>query len=494
MDTDAAGIEYVNAAAFDSPWGGATIQDSLMIGHSELREVGSYEQKISTNTRCTTDGVLLPFSSRLTVKNVTFVNFDEDSCRAFGTCAHCFPYDGGAIVRTINLEFVDSPNRVSFPFLHATAINDIDGTLTGSPDSTVIPSTGILDPSDCTTKPEFSIGSVNGSVCKLTKFAKVSWNEMKPQSIDEKDAYFENQHGRDVITWRKKSKTLTNGYTSFLPIDKEVVLSFQNSSHLTNISYNMIIEELPPNQFAYLKTKFLQVPDHFSTTGDTTKNNTYNYPLGSKFEHGDWYFNENLKEMTYLIKSDINNKTLSPPPLTITFNVYRCFFFKCSVPTPPPVPDGRPDSGTRDWSDPDSWDKKRLPIETEDVFIQSTWWMILDMDTPVTVDRLFIYGTLEFEPGKTHDLKANIIMVTGLHGRLIVGWPDNPMPNNVIIRLTGNHQSVDLPVASDLNLGSKALGIFGHVMMFGKKHNVHWTRLQQNLNKGLYFYSYQPPI
>lgn len=472
MNTDDVGIEYINAAVDNSPWGGAMIQDSLLIGHSEL-----------SDTRCTTNGLLLPFSSRLTVKNVTFVNFNETGCRALGTCTRCLFNDGGAIVRTANLEFINSPNKVSFPFHHATAISDLDGSLTGHPNSTVVPTTGNLDPVDCIMKSEFSIGLVNGSFCKITKFAKVSWNNLRVNNyrISYSDVHFENKHGIDVITRNGR------GYTSFLPIGEEVVFSF-SSSTLTNISYNMEIDELPPNQFAYIKTKFLKAPDHISTIRTLTRtNNTHTYPLGSNFRHGDWYFNGNTSEMTYLIKSDINYKALTPPTLSITLNVYRCFFFKCIVPIPPPIPSlipphipgGRSENITRDWSDPESWDEKRLPAEMEDVYIKSTWWMILDMDTPVSVDRLFIYGTLELEPSKNHDLKANIIMVTGINGRLIVGWPDNPMPNNVIIQLTGNRQS-----RSELNVGSKALGIFGHVMMYGKKHNVHWTRLEHSLQKG----------
>ena len=48
------------------------------MGHSELRDIGSYELKASTNTRCTSSGIMLPFSHRLTVDNVTLINFDEN--------------------------------------------------------------------------------------------------------------------------------------------------------------------------------------------------------------------------------------------------------------------------------------------------------------------------------------------------------------------------------------------------------------------------------
>ena len=120
----------------------------------------------------------------------------------------------------------------------------------------------------------------------------------------------------------------------------------------------------------------------------------------------------------------------------------------------------------------------------DNVMIQSTWWMMMDMDQPVVVDRLFIYGTLELDPAKPHTLQANLIMVSGLHGMLIAGWPNETMPNDVIIRLTGNHATPDFPITSSLNLGAKALGIFGLVSMHGRQHTLHWTRLAVTLNAG----------
>ena len=107
--------------------------------------------------------------------------------------------------------------------------------------------------------------------------------------------------------------------------------------------------------------------------------------------------------------------------------------------------------------------------------------MVADTRLPI-IDRLYIYGVLELENGRNHELKANLILLTGLNGILVVGWPDRPMLNNVLISLTGNHDTKDLPLPNGPNLGSKALGIFARAQFFGKKHRVHWTRLAQSLN------------
>ena len=67
---------------------------------------------------------------------------------------------------------------------------------------------------------------------------------------------------------------------------------------------------------------------------------------------------------------------------------------------------------------------------------------------------------------------------------MIVGWPNQTMPNDVIIRLTGNHNTPDFPVTPYWNLGAKALGIFGLVSMHGRQHTLHWTRLASTLENG----------
>ena len=53
--------------------------------------------------------------------------------------------------------------------------------------------------------------------------------------------------------------------------------------------------------------------------------------------------------MTYLIDGHGNNP-FAPNKKVIDYRVYRCFYNKCIVPTPPPVPTGSPSNGTRHWS------------------------------------------------------------------------------------------------------------------------------------------------
>ena len=261
-----------------------------------------------------------------------------------------------------------------FRSTHATLLEDGDGTITSYPGGRVLPHTGILDPSVCHKAINASHG-VPGAICENGNFVKVAWNNMKPSSIDEKDGYLSNSHGRDIVKWRRKAKSFAQGYTAFLIVGEILTLSFQNSSQFTNISYSMGISELQPNQYSYIKHSFKQTPDYFKTVS-SFRNNTEELPIPTKYPHGAWFYEKENKNITYLVNG-IGNNPLKPAQKGINFKVYRCFFEKCIVPTPPPAPDGRPGTA-RMWSDVKSWEgttkeyggyNNKLPADGESVMI-----------------------------------------------------------------------------------------------------------------------------
>ena len=57
--------------------------------------------------------------------------------------------------------------------------------------------------------------------------------------------------------------------------------------------------------------------------------------------------------MTYLLSGQSNNAN-KPARKSIQYRVYRCFFLKCVVPTPPPAPSGRP-TDAKKWSTAGDW-------------------------------------------------------------------------------------------------------------------------------------------
>jgi len=118
--------------------------------------------------------------------------------------------------------------------------------------------------------------------------------------------------------------------------------------------------------------------------------------------------------------------------------------------------------------------------------------MLVDKDTPdIHVKQLHIYGTLEVESENSidHTIKAEVILVSGSMAQLVVGWPDKPYPNNVLIQLVGDHATEDVPISSSLNLGAKALGVFGKLQLYGEPRDIVWTSLSETLDLGQVGYS-----
>lgn len=130
---------------------------------------------------------------------------------------------------------------------------------------------------------------------------------------------------------------------------------------------------------------------------------------------------------------------------------------------------------------------KELPKENDTVVIATDWWMLIDEKTEVIkLDQLHIFGTLEIDGDNdvNHVIQANIIFIAGPLGQLIVGWPDKPYPNTLLMQLTGDHNSKDMPITSSLNLGSKAIGVFGNMQLYGKPVPTVWTTLAETLDVG----------
>lgn len=83
--------------------------------------------------------------------------------------------------------------QVRFEWESEGVIHDVDGSLTGSPNYKVIPTTGTLPPDHCSTSAAMSVG-VQGSVCDVTlHFHRFAFNNILPSSLLAKNALFSNK-------------------------------------------------------------------------------------------------------------------------------------------------------------------------------------------------------------------------------------------------------------------------------------------------------------
>lgn len=124
------------------------------------------------------------------------------------------------------------------------------------------------------------------------------------------------------------------------------------------------------------------------------------------------------------------------------------------------------------WSDPQTWAPRGIPQAGEDVVINGTMYVIMDI-TPPKLGRVTIYGKLEFEDSGTRSLHCDNVVVWGT---LQVGSPADPFVNRAEIVLYGNRYSPAVVLNNNLFLQNKMMVVLGTLTMHGVKR-LPWTRL-----------------
>ena len=137
-DADKAGVEYQTVRA---PWGegGSLVRNLTVIAYSNISEANK-------DSECTAVGIQAPKAEGLTIDGAKLINFDQSRCAAIRACAHCNVDQGGYATRLQGLEFINSPNKVAFKWEHECWLEDMDGSLCGTPDYIALPSNPNLSP------------------------------------------------------------------------------------------------------------------------------------------------------------------------------------------------------------------------------------------------------------------------------------------------------------------------------------------------------------
>ena len=89
-----------------------------------------------------------------------------------------------------------------------------------------------------------------------------------------------------------KAKSFPNGWTVLVPINDLYTFSFKNSTQFVNITYDLQVNELGPNDYLLLEHEFKNLPDHFKTVSNGQEENLEKLPEAGANKHGDWFFDE----------------------------------------------------------------------------------------------------------------------------------------------------------------------------------------------------------
>ncbi|NP_001305057.1 PKHD1 like 1, tandem duplicate 1 isoform X1 [Danio rerio] len=504
VNNEKAGVEtkriirqYVSGWGLD---GGAAVVNSTMVGHVDELGLGS--------NYCTYRGVVLPLDDGMSIINTKFVNFNRPSCAAVGVAeiiGTCTFRCGGWSARFSGIQYYQSPNKAWFRWEHEVALVDVDGSLTGNVSYKVVPTNGLLDPRHCSPGTEWSIG-VPGSVCDNTiNFHRLVIVNPSPPSLLSKDVVLTNSYGTCVLPFLKKLVTHTMGWLVMLPTGETYNWYFNGASQITNISYNGMVYGFRPENYVIMNHNLTQAPDRFRIIDDRNGSSQALNPTANV--NGDWYFNQTSKNVYYMVsgrdrlssRRRRNSVDRSLVDRSLDFRVYQCYYPNCIQPAPPPAATSAPTNGRRPansifWSNTSFWRSSiennfTVPQQGSDVVIPSGIWVVVDVVVP-SLNKLKIVGVLEI-PDTNNDtsmqynnvvLNATYISIQG--GRLIAGWPDAPFRGQLQIILKGSHTTPDWLLPSGPNQGSKVLGVFGSLDLYGMPHNIYHTKLASTSQAG----------
>ncbi|KAJ8334858.1 hypothetical protein SKAU_G00404970 [Synaphobranchus kaupii] len=509
VNNEKAGIEAKRILpGYVSGWGeevGAVVKNCTIVGHVDELGLGG--------SHCSARGVVLPLDDGLSVLSTTFLNFDRPSCAAIGVAkitGTCMDRCGGWSARFSGIQYFNSPNKGGFSWEHEVVLIDSDGSLTGNADQKVVPLSGLLDPAHCSQDGAWSVG-FPGVICDHTvNFHRLAFNSPSPSSLRAKDVILTNSYGSSVVPYLKKRMTHKLGWMALLPSTETYNWYFDRADHLTNISYSATFYGFRQQDYIIVNHNLTQSPDKFRIVDN--RNGSDNPLDFSTNENGDWYFNETSKNLYYMVSGQRSQRRRRSSvdramvDVSVGFQVYLCFFKDCIPPPPPPpatlppIPSRRPDDFIY-WSNESFWKSSpennfKVPTEGSDVVVPSAIWLVMDIGVP-TLGNVTVFGVLEIPDTMNETiasgaggspqyrriiLRATYISIQG--GRLIAGWPDEPFRGELRIILRGNHLTPEWPLPSGPNQGSKVLGVFGSLDLYGMPHTIYRTKLRSTAPAG----------
>ena len=156
---------------------------------------------------------------------------------------------------------------------------------------------------------------------------------------------------------------------------------------------------------------------------------------------------------------DESNKRLHVWPL-------ECISGSCTLDS---IDEVELEDGQRLWSDPESWGENgSVPVEGDEVEIQSGWNMLLDLNETPHLKSLTINGRLTLLNREDFDIHIMTNHIFVRAGEFFIGTEEEPFKSQATITLMGEQESETLTLSGTVDGGNKVLGVSGLVSFFGK--------------------------
>ena len=299
---------FLNHYAFGNKTDGASMyKRSIVIGHIDgAPELGA----------CGNSGIELPWSKfSFSVDDVAFYNFDAKTpgvsstdeatlkamvaprrdCIAVRPCYGTNAFDCGAITYFSNIKWDNSQRKMSFPWEHAGAIWDRDGTfLESTPNRFLVAKSDAYDPAYCkvdkSRPPKYfghpsmvCEGEVNGEQLRFHRFM---FNQANPITMEGSMAVFEGRHGTAKSPFRN-CRPRGRGWMVMLQGKEEYRMYFETHEHISNISFTGDIDDFEEGDYLTIRHDLPERIDYAEVKGKDTsgeKLNITQWPTGNKDE------------------------------------------------------------------------------------------------------------------------------------------------------------------------------------------------------------------
>ena len=438
-------------------------------------------------------GIFAPQDEYFHVSGATFVNYG-----AFGAitaCASCdsdqFYRQGTYTYRFNGLVFVDSLKRVTWSPPYKDILYDEDGSLTGGAAGSWV--TEYFDFNNWPECPRDTLGVFDyGSVCDPSvTVRRLQLDGHNPYTLDFVNLNVSSSVGTDNVKFRIKE---SYGWTWPLVVNKNIASSGKDYSvafisltewQTMNIRYSepsYIVaaagktgasgewtrlgftwwNERYRNRVQYRQSASLEIP---AVVG--------RMPLATDiFGTGTWFYDTNYtKNWTVGLSTGNLNGSLplvgASTSLQIAVAGIQCPPNGCYIPPPPSY------GAVRLWSDPTAWPLGRIPIAGDNVLVNSSMNILLDISPP-PLFNLQVYGRLAFADSGPLTLTSNAIVVFGV---LECGTVDEPHMNFAEIVLTGSITTTSVFVDNNIWASNKVLLVLGQLKLHGAPRDVTWTKL-----------------
>ncbi|XP_044531280.1 fibrocystin [Gracilinanus agilis] len=444
----------------------SSIVESLLLSHFASKD----------GSTCMSAGIKTPKRQELLVSKTTFVNFDQNNCISLRTCSSCYQGQGGFTVKTEQLKFLNSPNRVAFPFPNAAILEDLDGSVSGNKGSYLLASVENLA-SSCQVNQSFG-QTVRGSVCG----PDVIFHRMSIGLAEAPDVAYDltvTDSKNQIMTVNFVNDTLSNlyGWMALLLDQDTYLLRFEAPWIKSSLQYSATFDNFTSGNYLLVVHKDLQPhTDILVICGTRIGQSLLSSPSATRDKACDWFFNSQLGELTYLVSGE--------------GQVNLTLLVKERIIPATPVPSDVPKSILK-WSHPGTWQgveegwggyNHTTPSPGDDVVILPNKNILVDTDLPF-LKGLYVLGTLEFPVNRSNVLNVTCIIVAG--GELKVGTFPEPLHKGQKLLIQLRTSEGDYCDRLDgINIAPGTFGVYGKVQLHSAYPRKSWTHLGADIASG----------